>query len=47
MWIGDSVGDISIIEIETISQERCLKAHDAKVTTLCAIENRFILFYKT
>ena len=40
VWVGDSNGDITIINKETLSQERVLKAHDNGVTSLCPVENR-------
>jgi len=43
IWFGDSVGDITIVDIETVSQERVLKAHSGAVTCLSAIENRYVV----
>ena len=43
MWLGDSEGDITIVDMESVSQERVLKAaHDSAITCMCAIENRFV-----
>nr|CAB3265876.1 myotubularin-related protein 13-like [Phallusia mammillata] len=43
VWVGNSIGDITILNSDTLCQDRVLKAHDASVTSLCHVENRYVI----